>query len=305
MKLGIKVGPRPESITDLEATNAPFAEVWFQINKKDDYTDLFSYLTKKHIDTGLHFWGLTRDGLLPTLTYDDQALLTESMDLIKQTIDTASNNNFSYVNIHPGYRTKVSGDFAKLIFSKKDDRIVPYEQATTHFLDCINQLTGYAESKNVLLTVETTPIRFPVGSFHDKTKRQTVKDISEYSYLDLPADTIQFALANDFGHTAANCIANDGQTVWKYLFKKTIEYAPKTQLLHLGYIIPPYNGSDYHDHLDNPMFPTGYAVPNKNQMIQLLKLFIKRTDVRALVEPDGRHQENYFLAQKLLVDAGI
>jgi hypothetical protein len=75
--------------------------------------------------------------------------------------------------------------------------------------------------------------------------------------------------------------------------------------LHLGYIIPPYNGTDYHDHLDNPVFESPNAIPNKNQMIELLKIFRHQKNIWALVEPNGLHPKNYFLAQKLLVDAGI
>ena len=304
MKLGIKVGPRPDSITDLEETGAQFAEVWFRIDKKDDYNDLFSYLKRKHIDTGLHFWGLTRDGISPTFAHTDQPLLNESMDLVRQTIDIASHNNFSYVNIHPGFRTRIGVDFKTLTFFKKNDTIIPYEQATTHFLECAGKLSDYATRKNVLLTVETTPIRLAIGSLHKKDSRLTIQDFSEFSYLNLPTHMLPFAIANDFAHTAANCISDQSESVWNLLAQKTTEYAPKTRLLHLGFIIPPFNGSDFHDHLDNPLFETD-AVPNKNHMIELLKLFINRPDVRALVEPDGRHQENYFLAQKLLVDAGL
>ena len=304
MKLGIKVGPQKQSILDLEETNAPFAEVWFRIDKKDDYDELFSYLRKKKVDTGLHFWGLTREGIVPTLTHDNPSLLQESMDLIIQTIDIASLNNFSYVNIHPGFRRRIGCEYTDLIFSSLDDHIVPQEQATIHFLDCIDRLTAYGAEKNVLLTVETTPIRLQTGSLHDTKNRHSVQDFSEYSYIDLPTDTLHFAIANDFGHTAARTISEHAKPVWDLLYKKTIEYAPMTRLLHVGYIIPPYNGTDYHDQLDNPMVETPDAIPNKNQMIELLKLFANRDDVWALVEPNGQHPKNYFLAQKLLAEAG-
>jgi hypothetical protein len=303
MKLGIKVGPQHQSILDLEETNSPFAEVWFRIDKKDDYNEIFSFLKKKQIDTGLHFWGLTHDGVVPTLTHDDLSLLQESMSLMKQTIDIASHNNFSYVNIHPGFRMRIGCEYTDLIFSQKDDRIVPFKQATIHFLDSVEQLTAYAKRKNVVLTVETTPIRLQIGSLHKKENRLSVQNFSEYSYIELPTDMLHFAIANDFCHTAANSISEDAKPIWDFLYKKTIEYAPKTRLLHLGFIVPPYNGTDYHDQLDNPMFETPDAVPNKSQMVDLLRLFQKRDDVWALVEPNGQHPKNYFLAQKLLSEA--
>jgi hypothetical protein len=39
----------------------------------------------------------------------------------------------------------------------------------------------------------------------------------------------------------------------------------QTKVLHLGYVIPPYNGTDFHDHLDNLLFETDQAVPNDVQ----------------------------------------
>jgi len=304
MKLGIKVGPQKQSILDLEETNAPFAEVWFRIDKKEEYNEIFAVLKKKQVDTGLHFWGLTHDGIVPTLAHEDPSLTQESINLMKQTIDIASENDFSYVNIHPGFRIRVGCEYTQLIFSPLDTHIVPLEQAKKHFLDSMDQLTAYAKSKNVVLTVETTPIRLQTGSLHDTFNRQSVRDFSEFSYIDLPTDMLHFALANDFGHTAANCISENPVPVWELLLKKTIAYAPKTRLLHLGYIVPPYNGTDFHDHLDNPVFETPAAIPNKNHMIELLKLFKNRDDVWALVEPNGQHPKNYFLAQKLLAEAG-
>jgi len=305
MKLGIKVGPEKESLTNIELTHTPFVEVWFRIDKKDDYTDLFDYVTKHHIETGLHFWGLTHDGLVPTLAHVDIALLKESMDLIKQTITLAAHHSFSYVNIHPGYRTRIGCEYKSLVFSNKHDRIVSFEQATIHFLDCVDELTEFAKRKNVLLTVETTPIRLPKGSLHKKENRNTVTDFSEYSYLDLPVDTLKFAIANDFGHTAANCISDDPKPVWDLLYKKTVAYAPYTRLLHLGFIVPPYNGSDFHDQLDNRLFEKNSAIPNKIQMLELLKLFQNRDDIFALVEPNGQHPKNYFLAKEILQKAGL
>jgi hypothetical protein len=164
----------------------------------------------------------------------------------------------------------------------------------------MRQLTLYAKQKNVLLTVETTPIRLPIGSVHDTGNRRQVQDVAEYSYCDLPLSMLNFALANDFGHTAANYISEDPKPVWDFLFQKTIAYAPKTRLLHLGYIVPPYNGSDFHDQLDNPLFDSVQAIPNKNQIMELMKLFKNRDDVYALAEPNGQHPKNYFLAKKLL-----
>jgi len=157
MKLGIKVGPQKHSIDDLEETHAPFAEVWFQIDKKDDYNELFSYLTKRKIDAGLHFWGLTRDGFMPTISYNDPALLQESVDLIRQTIDIAADNHFSYVNIHPGNRVRMRVDFQTHIFTPASDP-AQTKIIEDQFLGTIHNLSVYSSSRNVVLTVETVPM---------------------------------------------------------------------------------------------------------------------------------------------------
>lgn len=168
IKLGIKVGPQSRSLTDLHATNPAMAEVWFHINKKNDYSNLFSYLKRHRIETGLHFWGVTTNGIYATI---------------------------------------------------------------------------------------------------------------------------------------ATIISDNANDIWQHLLKTTKQLLPQTKLLHLGFIIPPYNGTDLHDMLDAPIFETDKAIPNKQQMIELLKLFmINNQDVWALVEPKENHVKNYFLAKKLLAN---
>ena len=90
---------------------------------------------------------------------------------------------------------------------------------------------------------------------------------------ELPFETIQkaaaqgLAIANDFGHTAANCLSNSSQEVWTFLKQHTHAFSPYTKLLHITYLVSPYNGTDFHDQLDNPIFDTPDAVPNKKHMI--------------------------------------
>ncbi len=81
--------------------------------------------------------------------------------------------------------------------------------------------------------------------------------------------------------------------------------APMTRLIHIGFVMPPYNGTDNHDQLDNPILNTSAAVPNKNQLIELLKLFPNRSDIWILAEPSQHHAKNYFIVKELLKTAGI
>jgi sugar phosphate isomerase/epimerase len=306
MKLGIKVGPQKQSIEDLKETNAPFAEVWFQIDKKDEYDGLFSYLKKNRIDTGLHFWGSTHDGFSPSISCNDQSYANESAGLVRQSIDIASENNFSYVVIHPGTRAKVIMDYTNETFTVlSKPTAIPIAQNL--FLRAIQELSRYATKKHVVLIVETIDINVCNG-----WRQQSMESrYHPFPLHELPIETLieagsqGIAIANDFGHTAGTIISDAPRTVWTHLKTITKKLLPVTRLLHLGYIIPPFNGTDFHDHLDNPIFETPDAVPNKKQMTELLQLFKNRNDVWALAEPNGQHPKNYFLAQKLLRDAGL
>lgn len=299
MILGIKVGPDKQSLLDLALTQAPFAEVWFNINRADDYNELFAELKRRKMQVGLHFWGALPDGTYANIAYPDNAVLDQSLAMMKQTIDIAAQNGFQYVNIHPGSRAIVAVDLLKAQFRLKSK---PVDLAVSAALCIENSLDlhTYATRKGVIFTVETVPNRITNDS------RENSVNIFE-----LPICAIEelagkgVSIANDFGHTAATLITENPNSIWQHLKGKTTSLLQYTRLIHLGYTIPPYNGTDFHDHLDNPLFLTFQAIPNKQQTIELLKLFKNRDDVWILVEPNGRHAENYFLAQKILAEALI
>lgn len=297
MILGIKVGPDKQSFRDLAQTNAPFAEVWFNVARIDEYTELFDALKHRKMQVGLHFWGALPNGTCTNIAYPDNAVLGQSLAMMKRTIDIAAQNEFQYINIHPGSRAIVIVDLLKVQFRLKSK---PVDLAVSQALCIENSLDlhTYAARKGVIFTVETLPNRITNDS------RQNPVNIFE-----LPMSVIEklaekgISIANDFGHTAATLITENPNSIWQHLKDKTTSLLQYTRLIHLGYTIPPYNGTDFHDHLDNPLFQTNQAIPNKQQMIYLLKLFQNRDDVWVLVEPNGRHSENYFLAQKIIAEA--
>ena len=47
MTLGIKIGLQKQSFLDLTQTQAPFAEVWFNVSQTDEYTALFDKLKER------------------------------------------------------------------------------------------------------------------------------------------------------------------------------------------------------------------------------------------------------------------
>lgn len=303
MTLGIKVGPDKQSFLDLAQTNAPFAEVWFNINRADDYNKLFAELKRRKMQVGLHFWGILNNGICAGFGYPDKAIVDQSAILVKKTIDIAAQNGFQYVNIHPGSRAIVKMDLEAQDYPYVSEPI-PLPQAQAVFLEHIAKLDQYARDKRVVLTVETVSRLVPKTDWYNPESRH--KPLDTYQ---LPVSCIQAAascgisVANDFGHTATNINSDDPLKIWNYLYTSTQNLTTHTRLIHLGFIVPPYKGTDFHDHLDNPLFLTFRAIPNKQQTIELIKLFKNRDDIWILVEPNGRHAENYFLAQKILKEA--
>lgn len=304
MKLGIKIAPGKGRFDDLKRTNAEFTEVWYNANAPDDYTDLFRYLTIHAPHSGLHFWGAIANGALATIAYPDTTVTNESLNLIKQTIDTAAKHSFSYVNIHPGTRSLVAMDFTTVTFTvlTKSQSV---EECEPIFLHNAKELTDYGANRGVVLTIESVPPR-TANQWLTTGVRNDVIDLGE-----LPLTILTKAIengawfANDFGHTAANCLSDNTKDIWTMLYDVSKKYASQTKLIHVGFLAPPFNQTDFHDHMDNPLLQTNQTVPNNNQLIDLLKLFPDRDDVYALVEPKSDHVRNFFLAKALINQAGV
>jgi len=204
------------------------------------------------------------------------------------------------VNIHPGSRAIVKLDLDTMDYPYVSEPI-PILQAQEIYLEHVTKLHQYAKDHGIVLTVETVSRLVTKTDWYNPASRLKPFDIYQ-----LPVSSVQaaaaagIAVANDFVHTATDPVSDNPQDIWKFLYDTTQTLAAATRLIHLGFLVPPYNGTDFHDHLDNPLFQTNQAIPNKHQMIELLKLFGNRDDVWILVEPNGRHVENYFLAQKIL-----
>ena len=300
MILGIKVGPQPQSFLDLETANPPFAEVWFNIEKKDEvYPELFAEMKKRSMQVGLHFWGRTTDGTWTNICHSDTELVHESMSLITETIDIAARNGFAYVNIHPSNRAKCRINFETHIIEPFTEPL-PEDLSENIFIEHATKLHEYATARGVVLTVETAPPK-ETRDWTNPAGRGAAYDI--YTLDNRMLMTLAqkgIAIANDFGHTVCSLTTNDRPSIMTYLTAMTRDLAPMTRLIHLGYVVPPYSGCDFHDHLDNPIFDTTAAIPNKQEMKQLLTQFKNRTDVWVLVEPNGRHPENYQFAKDLL-----
>lgn len=299
MKLGIKIAPGNAWKQDIESAHPAMVEIWYNAGRPDDYTGIFAYLAGKPIDVGLHFWGALPNGLLTNTSYPDPAVAGPSLALMRATIDVAAAHKCVYVNVHPDLYNLLEINFDTMgirVASKQADR----KGVNQTFLAHMRELNAYATARRVVLTVETVPMRDTPSwkPGRDRTQVIDTHPIPMDILLDLAANGV--AVANDFGHTASNCMSTDRSAVWHYLRDTTKALAPATRLIHLGGIVTPYNGVDFHDSLDNPVLDTDDAVPNKKEMVQLLRLFKNRDDVWILVEPKEDHVKNYYLAQKII-----
>lgn len=304
MKLGIKVSLGRNSSADITATRPAMAEVWFNITKKDDYNALFDIMKRRPMDVGLHYWGALPSGLLTNIAYPDANIINPSLALMKATIDVAARNHFTYVNIHTDMRVLVNVNFTTLNVSVASEP-ADLDMCTRTFTENVTRLKKYADGRGVLLTVETVPQRDTASWSVNRTRTGVINLHQLPITVQLELATRGFAIANDFCHTACNMISDDRGAVWRFLYKTTKVLAPATRLIHLGFTVPPYNGVDIHDSLDNPVLKTNAAIPDKTEMIKLLKLFQNRDDLRILVEPKKDHIKNYILARGILEKAGV
>lgn len=302
MTLGIKSGLRGDSIRDVTLTRPAFTEIWFNVTNSDAYEPLFEGLERLSVPSALHFWGMTKTGLFPTFSYPDQAFIDESIALIKKTIDIAARHTCLYVNIHPGVAARTAIDFSREDFHVLSDPIDP-KISEQLFLEHIQTIQAYAKARNVLLTVETVPTHVVTPWSGPRNTTTTYMHELSIDTLYKAADTYGLALANDFGHTAANIISDNASLVWEFLRMQTERLAPLTRLLHVSFLNPPFNGTDFHGDLDDPQFRNllnGTSVPTYEHMQQLLKLFVDRPDVYALVEPPADHVKNFRLLTDLV-----
>lgn len=301
MKLGIKVGLRGNSPKDLQATCPDFCEVWFHSGKIDDYDNLFREIKKSGCGVGLHFWGATSDGTLANFAYPDREILRQSRELLRQTIEIAARHNALYVNMHPCGKLLSKVDFEKaefVPFTKQAE----FSQVFTNLQESLFLAAEQAKNSGITLTLESVPSRSLGAPWTGKDGRIKPIYIGELTVAEtvplIDGDKIYFA--NDFGHSAGNIISDNRDLVIKTVFEITRRLAVKTRLLHVGYIIPPYNGTDYHGNLYSDEFKSPPAVPNILEMKQLLNLFNRREDVYALVEPEKDHIGNFRILKQLV-----
>lgn len=292
---GTKIGLRDYK-TRLPQTKASFTEVYFRIDKQDEYGDMFTMLNAKGIAAGLHFWGVLENNILYNLAYPDEKIQFHTLKLIKESIDIAHDHNLKYVNVHPGNYRQVyidlnSNRYLKYInpVSQEDGNKVLFENTKI--------LHTYALKRNIVYTTETVPQKDNSIWYNEETRLKPI----DIGYVD-NATVIKLAesgfyIANDFGHTICGLITEDRTILYDYLYKITKELLPQTRLIHANTTRPPFTGVDTHNGLTDEDFSQN-VLPDKNQLIDLLKLF-KQKDIWVLNEPLQNHEQNYQILKTL------
>ena len=248
-KPGIKIGPNnwEQNITQ---SNAEYCEVWFNVTTPQIYQDMFSFLKKRGVHTGLHFWGTLQDNLMPNIAYPSPNILNPTINQIKKTIDFAATWGFFYVNIHIGASSLERMFFETHALEPVTGSQVPLEKAEQTSLETLAILQDYADKKNVLLIVETVPSHNAQNYLDSQARLHNVFPTHALSsfVIEKAAKELGVAVNNDLSHTAAGLVTESREELWKFLFDRTQKLAPYTK----------FTQTQWHRHLTEPTATTEF-----------------------------------------------
>lgn len=301
MKLGLKVASRVQDIENLQKTKAKFCEIRFVFEQADSFKPLLRYIKKAGIQPNFHFWAAFENNIMANPAAPGK-LGKQTAQAIKETIRLASKYKAGYVVIHPGTTMKnILNQTTPGV--QPIETITSVEEAEKILIERLKKLSRFAEEYHLELITETVTPLDPIKWMSAEGRQKTI-DIGS-----LPLSTIEkiaqkgFPIANDFEHTACNYQSADKKTLFDFLYKKTKELEAFTKLVHLGYLIPPYNGTDFHGNLNDKQFVSDFALPNKKETIQLLKLFKSRKNLWVIPEPVTDHIGSYKISREMIKEA--
>lgn len=301
MKVGLKVGPQNWQAV-LTQVSPECCEVWFRLDWKNQYQELFATLQEKNIPFGLHFWAMLEGNIEPNIAYPHANMAEQAAELMRQNIEIAAAVGAHYVNIHPGglrvKKTDLDSGTVEIAQLPEIDESTALQTLLTY----LPQLHSFAKDKGVLFLVETLPQKDP-SNIHDYQARLNpvdVKAVSAKISLELVKNGL--SITNDFSHTAMGFGESDPEVLWHKLLNFTQQTAYATRLLHINTIAPPLNGTDSHDGNTEADFAKG-NFPSRSQVLELLSLFKNRDDVWAIPEPQiATMIENYRALQTLIAE---
>ncbi|MBI3251620.1 MAG: hypothetical protein HYZ62_01780, partial [Candidatus Andersenbacteria bacterium] len=89
MHIGFKTGPLTwaEGKRIVLEEGAAFCEVWFRIDKANEYTQMLTWLTAQSVSVGLHHWGLVDGKYKTNIASKNRTIRQKTIQQIKDTID--------------------------------------------------------------------------------------------------------------------------------------------------------------------------------------------------------------------------
>lgn len=281
MKLGIKVGPTDWE-EKLKKAKYDAVEIYFNLHLHPQYLPLFKYLKKQQILTGLHFWGILKNGCFPNFATDDPSISQESLLLIKKTIDIADYWKFDYVLTHP-----FSCDFWQ-VNSQKIFKVLPvkisWKKGLAIMKNNMNFLADYAQKKGIKFVLEQTvrnePIHYQENNNGEAIKVRTISalEIKEFSKNNLK-------LCLDFAHLATWHGPAKREIVLEKLEKDLLKLKKCAYIIHTASVKPPYITSAHNGF--TPEEEKLETLPNAKETISLLRLF-KNTNCLVIPEPQKK-----------------
>ncbi|PJE63123.1 hypothetical protein COU88_01260 [Candidatus Roizmanbacteria bacterium CG10_big_fil_rev_8_21_14_0_10_39_6] len=302
MNVGIKVGPT-DGIAILEKSKARFCEVWFRIDWKDRYQELFNYMRRKSIHFGFHFWGMVDGTYFPNLAFPRLNVAQKTYELLKKTIDEAEKAGAFYVNFHPESLRLIKLNLDRCENTLVPDQEVSEQESYESLLKYGTLLKTYAQAQNVELYLETVPLYVP-SCFRESEKEverlSPVHSKGVSNMLLAKLGKQGFSLCFDIGHVTGQYPNMDREALFSHFIADARLLAPYTRLFHVNTTIEPFNGTDSHNGILMDDFAKD-VFPNKKQFIKILEIFLPYKEILYIPEPQQEKMiGNFFELKKLI-----
>jgi endonuclease IV len=292
MKIGVKFGLDNWKLV-LSSVTPECAEVWFRLDWKNQFDEMFGELRNRKIPFGLHYWAVIGENIEPNLVYEPEGIAEKTEESMRETIDIASQKGASYVNIHPGAYCLRELNLDEKYMKTNLEKTISVAEGNASLEKRALSLREYAGSKNILFLVETLP-KNELAHWQDATGRENIQGGNSVALEELEIlGKKGIYLTNDFGHTVSQWTDLSKEELYSRLLDATKKLAPFTRLIHLNTVRAPFNGTDSHNGVLEEDFKLG-VVPNREQLIELLNIFKDRDDVWIIPEPDAEKMVENF-----------
>ena len=286
-------------------SRAECCEVWFLINKESAYADMFQFLERKQIQTGLNFRGVIENNRLTDPVCIDETVRSRSILLIQKCIDIAGRNGFSYVNIQPGNTLSRKFNPEKQDSGNTNISKMHYRNLKQAFRESALLLHEYGRNKNVNVLWETPPVTVPADS--DKQAGDSNGPCFAYELnsftLEEAAKKDGILLTNNIAHIMAEIRSDSQRETINYLFDRTGKLAQHTRLLHINKAIHKNNGTNGRNNAADAESNIG-TILTKSRFRQLLELFKDRNGLWAVNDQANKEMRNFIAFKEELMSAG-